>query len=640
MSEIIEQIGDPSYPVGLVMRMGIMGQTSVQLGTNVMAAIGEATHGSGMAVLPLTSESETSMYYKSGPLARAGRVGFAQGLPAGYFIRVMGGGHQAAKKYLHDGLASIHTETFYGDGGVGPYPLSYKCYTQAVGNSVTIDPSTTKTIVYTLAGLVAGKVYLDTENGELTFFTGEGPTALQLVTCSLEHDGNLGVMTSPNDGISGNSGFVDIADGTFPGHYVGVFAGDGSAGPYYLPFKDIIEDADNKILVGDTAKTIVYTSGDLATHKVYVNKTTGALTFFAGEGPATTDAITVTLVYKSKKLTIHDGDVAYPAIDNLVDLVAIQAALMYDPVMGFTPDALATHMPANGQYPLAGGSDGDTVDTDDYADAMDVLMQYMEDTLTNVTTVVFCDNTIAAGGYDLIPILAGKLNEMKRNFYPALGFIGLDPNIDPATAIKIGRNYANYEMAIVINPWDTTSPDRLDATVARAAQEATAPLGTSCARRVTNMSLQGLSPFGLLNTYRKETVKALHNGRLDVLVKSDAGTFSFYGRNTAIEDQYKECVDVRTMNYMIWVIKYYTDHIYFAKNTPSVRATFREDIANTLDRLVKDEVVDAYTLVVTSGRPEGNKGLMRVKLEAENVGHIKQVIVDYYNGILASAQVA
>jgi hypothetical protein len=94
------------------------------------------------------------------------------------------------------------------------------------------------------------------------------------------------------------------------------------------------------------------------------------------------------------------------------------------------------------------------------------------------------------------------------------------------------------------------------------------------------------------------------------------------------------------MNYMIWVIKYYTDHIYFAKNTPSVRATFREDIANTLDRLTADEVVDAYRLAVTSGRTEGNKGLMRVKLEAENVGHIKQVIVDYYNGILEGAQVA
>ena len=433
---------------------------------------------------------------------------------------------------------------------------------------------------------------------------------------------------------------MDIADGTFPGHYVGVMPGDGSAGPYQLPFHDIIEDEDNRITVGDVVKTIVYSPGDLASGKVYINTSTGALTFFAGQEPATTDAISVTVAYKSKKLTIHDGDSAEPAIDNMVDLVAIQAALMYNSIMGFTPDAIATHLPANGRYQLDGGSDGAAVDTDSYADAMDVLMQYLEDTLTNVTTVVFCANTIAPGGYDLIPILAGKINEMKRNFYPAIGFIGLDPNIDPAAAIKIGRNYANYELAIVVNPWDTSQPDRLDITVARAAAEATAPLGTSCARRVSNMSLQGISPYGILNTYRKETVKALHNGRLDVLVKSDAGVFTFYGRNTANEEQYLECVDVRTMNYMTWVIKYYTDHIYFAKNTPSVRATFREDIANTLDRLVADEVMDAYALTVTSGRPEGNKGLMRVKLEAENVGHIKQVIVDYYNGILEGAQVA
>jgi hypothetical protein len=640
LSEIIEQIGDPSYPVGLIVRMGIMGATSVKLGTNVMAAIGESTHGPGMTVLPLTSESETSMYYKSGPLARAGQVGFAQGLPAGYFVRVMGAGHRAAKKYVHDGQVATETETFYGDGGEGPYPLGYKCYTQNVANSIRIGTGSPLTIVYALSSLATEKVYLDQENGELTFFTGEGPEADELVTCSLEHYGNLGVLTSPNDGISGNSGFADIADGTFPGHYVGTFAGDGSVGPYYLPFADIIEDDDNRITVGDTEKTIVYLVGDLASGKVYVNKAAGSLIFFEGQEPAETDAIGVALVYKSKKLTIHDGDTTEPAIDNLVDLVDIQAALMYNSIMGFTPDALATHLPANGRYQLEGGSDGSAVSTDDYADAMDVLMQYLEDTLTNVTTVVFCDNTVAAGQYDLIPILAGKINEMKRNFYPAIGFIGLDPNIDPTDAIKIGRNYANYELAIVVNPWDTTSPYRLDGTVARAAQEATAPLGTSCARRVSNMSLQGLSPNGILNTYRKETVKALHNGRLDVLVKTDAGIFSFYGRNTASEVQYMECVDVRTMNYMIWVIKYYTDHIYFAKNTPSVRATFREDIANTLDRLTADEVVDAYRLAVTSGRTEGNKGLMRVKLEAENVGHIKQVIVDYYNGILEGAQVA
>ena len=50
--------------------------------------------------------------------------------------------------------------------------------------------------------------------------------------------------------------------------------------------------------------------------------------------------------------------------------------------------------------------------------------------------------------------------------------------------------------------------------------------------------------------------------------------------------------------------------------------------------------MDAYTLAVSSGRSEGDKGLVRAKLEAENVGHIKKVIVDYYNGIIAGAQVA
>jgi hypothetical protein len=641
MSEIIEQIGDPSYPVGLIIRMGIMGATSVKLGVNVMAAIGEATHGPAMTVLPLTSESETSLYYKSGPLARAGKVAFAQDLPAGDFIRVMGQGHAAAQKNVHDGLVATETETFYGDGDEGPYPLGYNCYTQNVANSVQIALGSPLDIVYTPDALLTGKVYLDQENGTLLFFEGEGPEDDELVTCSLGHYGNLGVLASPNSGISGNSGFVDIADGTFPGHYVGVIPGDGSAGPYYLPFHNIIQDDDNLITVGDVVKTIVYSPGDLASGKVYVNCSTGGLTFFAGQEPAAdVDAIGVAVAYESKKLTIHDGDISEPAIDNMVDLVAIQAALMYNSIMGFTPDALATHLPANGRYQLAGGLDGVAITTDDYADAMDILMQYLEDTCTNVTTVVFCANTIEPGGYDLIPILAGKINEMKRNFYPAIGFIGLDPNIDPAAAIKIGRNYANYELVIVVNPWDATQPDRLDGTVARAAQTAVAPLGTSCARRVSNMSLQGLSPFGLLNTYRKETVKALHNGRLDVLIKSDAGIFTFYGRNTANEEQYMECVDVCTMNYMIWVIKYYTDHIYFAKNTPSVRATFREDIANTLDRLEADEAVDDYHLDVTSGRSEGNKSLMRVKLEADNVGHIKQVIVDYYNGILEGSKVA
>ena len=638
MSEIIEQIGDSSYPVGLVIRMGVMGTTETILGSNIMAALGQASHGPAMQVLPLTSEYETSLYFQSGPLARAGKVGFAQGLAAGCFIRVLGKGYASARKHAHDGLVATETETFYGDGGEGPYDLGYKCYTQNAANSVHIG-STEKTIVYDPASLVAGKVYLDQENGTLTFFEDEGPTNLQLVTCSLEHYGNVGTWESPNSGITGNSAFAVVADSTFGMHDVEEFAGDGTAGPYYLKFGNILEKSTNQVFVGNTEKTIVYSTGDLGAGKVYINKSKGSLMFFAGEEPTIRDAISVNVYYKGKKITIHDGEVAYPALDNLKDLDAIQAALIYNQLVNFTPDASNTHLPANGTYSLVGGLDGAAITTDDYADAMDVLMEYLETTLTYVSTVVFCDNEIDEGTYDLIPVLAGKLNEMKTNFIPAMGFIGMQPNEDATAAIAVASNFSNYELVVVVNPWDKTSPDRLDATVARAAQEATAPLGTSCARRVSNMSLQGLSAYGLLNTFRKETVKALHNGRLDVLVKTNAGIFSFYGRNTSNVDQYKECVDVRTINYMIWVIKQITDKFYFAKNTPSERSTLKADIANVLNTLKSDEVMDAYTLAVTSGRSEGNKGLVRVKLEAENVGQIKQFIVDYYNGIIESATV-
>jgi hypothetical protein len=639
MSEIIEQIGDTSYPVGLILRMGILGTVPADVGSNIMCAIGEGSHGPGMTVMPLTSSDEVETYFQSGPLARAGKVAFAQGLAAGWFIRVMGAGFKSAQKYAHDGLKVVAAETFYGsDGDEGPYPLAYHCYTQSVSNSVAIGV-TPKTIVYSEDELTTGEVYLDQENGTLTFYTGEGPDSDELVTCSLEHYVNSGLFSSPNSGIQGNSAFVDVAYGTFNAHDVEEFAGDGSAGPYYLKFHDLVEDDDNKVTVADVEKTIVYSSGSLATGKVYCNTATGGLTFFSGEEPATDEAIVAKFVYKTRKLTIYNGTAQQPAIDSMADLDAIQAALIYSSIVNFTPDAVVTHLPAPGRYQLVGGDDGDPIDTDDYADAMDVLMQYIEDNLTYVSTVVFCRNNIS-GTYDLIPILAGKINEMKTNFYPAIGFIGLDENINPDDAAKIARNFANRELVIVVNPWDTTETYRLDGTVARAAQEAAAPLGTSCARRVSNMSLQGLASTGLLNTYRRETVKALHNNRLDVLVKSDAGIFSFYGRNTASEAQYLECVDVRTINYMTRVIKYYTDRFYFAKNTPSVRATFREDIANVLDTLVADEVMDAYTLAVTSGRSVGDKGLVKVKLEAENVGHIKKFIVDYYNGIIESATVA
>ncbi|OPY54705.1 MAG: Phage tail sheath protein [Methanosaeta sp. PtaU1.Bin060] len=643
---IIEQFGDMGYPVGLTIRLGVIGSVAVPVGTNIMGALGTASRGPAMQVLALTSSYETSMYYGSGPLKRAGDVAFNQGLPAGLFVRVLGEGHAAAGVRAHDGIAVVSAEAFFGDGTVGPYQLDYRYYLEDASNSVIMneggDDEVEFDIIYT-GTPASGEVLLDTLAGTLTFHTGEGPTSTDEITTSLKHYGNVGQFDSPSHGIIGNSAFVVVDYGTFYAHDVEEFPGDGTVGPYALKFSDYVNplvdttSEENYVEVSGNTREVVYSGGDLSSGKVLLDVDAGTLTFFAGQEPQTTDTIAVNLMYKTRKITVHDGDTAYPAIDNLVDNVAIQAALIYNQIVNYTPDAIQTHMPAPGTYHLAGGLDGANITTQDYADAFDALLDYMYATETPITSVVFCDYEIAPGTYDLIPILDGKLREAETNFYPMLGFIGMAPNETPAHAIAVASNFANRNLSIIPNPWDTTQPDRLDAAVARAACEATAPLGVSCAERDEAQAIKGMASTGMLNMYRKETVKALYNGRLDPIVKK-AGLYPFYGRTTAVNEQYAECVDNRTVNYMITVLRYLTDRTYFKKNTPGVRASFKESLAAVLRRLVNEEVMDAFSLDVKGGAQQtGDRSLVKVTLLAQNVGHIKQFVVDYYNGVISSS---
>jgi hypothetical protein len=79
-------------------------------------------------------------------------------------------------------------------------------------------------------------------------------------------------------------------------------------------------------------------------------------------------------------------------------------------------------------------------------------------------------------------------------------------------------------------------------------------------------------------------------------------------------------------------LKYICDRYYFKKNTPNVRASFKTTLANVLNTLIQDEVVDRYTLEVDP--VPGEKGQVKVHLQLENVGHIKQFIVDFDVGIV------
>ncbi len=642
---VLYRIGDIGYPVGLVINIGTIGPVTVPLGQNIMAVIGYSTRGPAMQVIPLTSYEEVEKYFGGGPLVRAGKLAFANGLPVLYCIKVAGTGHAAARKYCHDGLIVSGSEDFYGDGTVGPYNLEHKYYVQDASNSIH-KGNTAMNIVYT-GTPAAGEVLLNTEEGTLTFHTGEGPTATDHVTCTLKHYNNVGRFQSPNDGIIGNDAWVEVDRGTFVGHDVEDIAGNGEA-TYALKFHDLVQSSQNTVYVGGNKRTPVYSSGDLAAGKVYINCSNGEITFFAGEEPTTSDIISVNIEYYTRKITVHDGDTAYPVIDNLPDLVAIQAALIYDSVANFIPDEIATHLPAVGSYQLAGGSDGAAITTDDWVDACDVLIDYELDTSITCTTMAFTEYEVDPGTYDLLPVLDGKLREKENNFVPSIGFFGLKPNEVPATARRVVSNFANRNLVVVANPWDNAQPYRQNAIMARAAMEAAAPLGMSTARRKDPTAIKGLSmgttansanPMALLNVYRRETVKMLHYGRLDVLVKTNAGIFSFYARGTGGdhtgEAVYSECVENRTVNYVIGVAKYITDQFLFEKNTPSERSSLKESIAKVMDRLTSDEVVNKYNLSVDSGRAFNRPGDVNVHLDAENVNHIKIVNMNYNNGLVS-----
>jgi hypothetical protein len=556
---MVEQIGNLADPVGLIVRLGTTGPISVRVGQNIMSCIGEASHGPGMAAMDLTSSREVDSIYQSGPLREAGVLGFAQGLQAGYFVRVMGAGFETASADLNDGQSGDDEQP-------------------------------------------AGKI------------------------------------NAANDGVVGNSAVAVIADGTFKAHDVEYFPGDGTAGPYYLKHHNLIGPSPatggdkNWVTVNAVPFTCVYTAPELVSGTVYVNKATGSLTFFAGEEPSEYAEIECNIAYKTKKLTLLDGNARPEIYDNLTDQVAIEAATKYSIKAHYEADPVYTHLPVNGTYQLSGGADGAAITEDDWDEAIWVLRDKLAQTLTGTTTLTLCTNMVEQDdSYDLIPVLDGHLREMEQEFMPCLGFIGMKQNEDESVAIQVTSNFSNRNLTIVANPWGGERQEpRTNGWVARAAIEASLPLGASAAERSSLNSIKGM--MGLLNTYRKETVTALHNRRLDVLVKTDAGLFPYYARSTAYDWQFAECVDNRTVNYVLVALKYICDRYYFKKNTPNVRASFKTTLANVLNTLIQDEVVDRYTLEVDP--VPGEKGQVKVHLQLENVGHIKQFIVDFDVGIV------
>jgi len=471
-----------------------------------------------------------------------------------------------------------------------------------------------------------------------TFAFGQGVTTVYFVRVLganyaaasvnlLDQSGTVcGTISATSDGIVGNSLSVEVTDGVFDSYDAESFPGDGTAGPYALEKDDLVVDAThNWVKVNNVAKTIVYTSPP-DPGEVYVNTTTGALTF--GDTISKIQNITCSIRCKTRNLIISDGENTPVTISGIRDQIGMEAVLMYNANVTYEPVATITHLPATGTYTLVGGLDGDAIDSDDYYAALQLLMDEMEESGTGTTTAVLCDYECENNTHDLIPVMDLWLTEMEANYMPCLGFVGLEANISEPDAVAIANNFGNRLLSIVVNPWDNTVGTRRNGAVARAATEARVGLGESAAQRMN--CLRGMN--GLLNSYRKPTVKTLHNNGLDVLVKRGGVIVPYMGRSVAKDWAFIRCVDNRTVNAMIVAIKYITDQFYFRKNTPGERSSLKRSIAAVLDEQVALQNIRVYTLRVERVPTDPNR--VNVFLEMENIGHMEFFYVKFDVGIL------
>ena len=473
--------------------------------------------------------------------------------------------------------------------------------------------------------------------------SGYASATYQLTDGLLSPD-DAGLVTAASSGVTGNSISWVVAAGTFKAHDVEYFVGDGTVGPYYLEHCDLVgpwpvaSDA-NWVKVDAVAHTPVYAAEDLVAGKVYIDKTNGSLTFFAGEEPTAYSAITCDIAYNTRKITVTDGDYTYPAIDNLADTAAIEAAFKYSSVATYDADATNTHLPASGTYRLTGGLDGAAIDSSAWDDAIWVLRDYINEAKTGITAVTLTQASVTDGdgSYDLVSVCEGHASEMEQDWEPCLWVIGMDANEDESNMIQTVSSLSHRNLIVVANPWGAEQdPPRTNGWVALAAREAQISLGDDTGERSSLNALMGMQ--GLLNVYRKGTVQALQNNRLCVLVKEDAGLFPNWSRTVGWDWQFADAVDNRTINYVLRMLEAISKRYFFKKNTPDVRADFRRSIAIELNRLLASHIATKYILEVKgpgdAGYQYSDTGRVDITLQIENVGHIKRVFIDYGVGII------
>lgn len=293
-------IGNPSAWVGLTIELRAIGPVPVIVGTGILLLVGQSTRGPSTEAIVMNSRSDAYKYFHSGDLKEAIELAFGNACPVVFGIRVLGTGAAKATVTLNDGLGvpndclsvvaqsegnwgnsvvitvaygdyngTEYNASLPGDGGTSPYYTSMHDLVQSSANWVKVN-GVAKTIVYTAEELASGKVYVNTTNGSLTFYTGQWPAITDLISYRLKYKTKKVTITDNEKTYIFNNipsivhMIADFAE-------TGLAIADDVAGETHLPVNgtyNLTGGSDGAAITVDDWETAMDVGGEYATELV------------------------------------------------------------------------------------------------------------------------------------------------------------------------------------------------------------------------------------------------------------------------------------------------------------------------------------------------------------------------------------
>ena len=449
--------------------------------------------------------------------------------------------------------------------------------------------------------------------------------------------GTVGTLTAKSAGAWGDGCSITISAAVLKHAEQDYFSGAGLGGYYALSRANFINPQPSAayVKVGGVEYDIVYTEEDLATGKVYLDVDVGRLKFYSDEDPTAADQVVYSLWYYGIDILMTDNETT-EYYEDIKDLDDLQSTITSSTLMDFEIAEGATHLPAAGRTALTGGSDGSTIDADDWGQALNECSNELAKIAVVPTTVALCAYEVVAGTYDLHVIASQWATAENTKFRPTVVFVPTKPSETPEQMIIEGMKRSNRHLAIVYPSWDE-SETRKNLAVLHAARTAWAPFGESIA--ADDNRLKGANGLhgDLEDTINDDYVRALTVRGIYVVVKTDAGVGPVKGITTDKTDQFSRVVDQVTANYIIVKTHDTIKSFLNKKNDSDTREALKTSVDLFLTEL-KDNTKAIYDYVTQIWPDSDDPNLVHFLLKFIPMGHIEWVEVYMKMGVYTDLQ--